>query len=67
MALNNEQLENFKAELKALLTKYDVNLNVDIQGDTHCLDTNFQVSDNKAPWNDYILGHYVAHVEANDL
>jgi hypothetical protein len=61
-------IQKFKKELKELLTKHDVNLGVDIDGDTHGIDeTNFTVTTNKAPWTEYILCEHEAYIDASDL
>ena len=58
-------VSKFCKELKILLKKYNATLGVDINGDTHGIDTNFIVQDSNG--KDYILNHYTAYIDHSDL
>lgn len=61
------ELKAFKAELKALLSKYNVSLLVDIEGDTHGIENHFVVSDNAQGGKEFIINHYNNYLSAGDL
>jgi hypothetical protein len=63
--MNDQDLKNFKKELADLLEKYNCDLEVTLDGDTHCLTTNFVVSDNRN-W-EAILNRYETWISASDL
>ena len=59
-----DRITPFVQELAALLKKYDASLSVDIDGDTHGLITNFEVS---IGGQTRIVGHHVSSIDASDL
>jgi hypothetical protein len=62
----DKHVKDFCKELKALLAKYDLTLEVDIQGDTHGIDSeDFVVSDRKGKTT-IIKPHY-SYLDASDL
>ena len=65
--MTNKKLKEFATELSALLNKYDVSLDVELDGDTHGLSTNFTVADNKHPRKSHILNMYETGIDAGDL
>ncbi len=61
-------LEAFKAELKAVLLKYDASLSVTIEGDTHGISTFFEVDYHTAHgWDSEVLNEYNTTLSASDL
>jgi len=65
--MDKATLKAFKRELKDLLIKYGVSLEVDLDGDTHCLTTNFIVYSNKNTNDFNILSHYNTTLSPSDL
>ena len=64
MANNDNEFKEFKAELSALLKKYNACIGVDVQGDTHGLMYDFTVEINR---KDYTLVEGNAYIDVNDL
>lgn len=59
-------LDEFRKDLKSLLKRYNVELSVDIQGDTHCLNESFIVTDNTARL-EYTLAEHSFSLSHSDL
>lgn len=54
--ITNETVEQFTAELKVLLAKYNVEIGVDVHGDTHGLTYDFVVCDTGG-WKEYPISN----------
>jgi len=59
-------IDNFKKELRQLLIKYGVTIGVDIDGDTHGINTNFIVANSNRN-ETYILNYYSSYLDSYDL
>lgn len=61
-----EIIESFKAELQALLARYNVEIGVDVQGDTWGLQYDFVIS---RVWSDdlHVLVKHYNHVGVSEL
>ena len=61
----NIDMNDFCRDLRALLSKYRVDIGVDVIGDTHGVTTHFVVTDSHN--NSHILNHYSSYLSASDL
>lgn len=61
----NIDMNDFCRDLHALLSKYNVYIGADVNGDTHGVTTNFVVTDYHN--NTHILNHYSSYLSASDL
>ena len=61
--------DGFRQELRALLAKYNVSIGVEIEGDTHCLSTNFVVESNGSYYErkQVVLDYYTQMINASDI
>ncbi len=66
---NMTKIEEFKKELRALLIKYNASIDVDVQGDTHCIQVSTEITiydeNKKFKYTSYPIGDY--SIEPNDL
>jgi len=63
----SNEIKAFAVELRELLTKYNVSLAVNIEGDTHGMTTDFVVTEKNGYGDDHMLNQYYASVDASDL
>lgn len=60
-------LAQFKKDLRNVLVKHNVDIGVNLEGDTHCLGTTFVVHTAGGFGKDYVLAPHAHYLDASDL
>lgn len=65
----SDRFMEFCVELNALLKEYNASLDVELTGDTHCLDTKFviEIKDENYRSESHVIHNYASYLDSSDL